>query len=375
MIYLDNAATSFPKSEAVYAEMDRVNRTLSVNPGRGSYKTAREANDIITELRAAVLTVFHAQNIGNAILAPSITHAINEVLTGLRLQSSDVLYITPYEHNAIARCVEMLRKRIGFKVEMIPLLDDLQIDVEKTKYMFSVNQPTYLIVNALSNVTGYILPIKELCEIAKQYKCITMIDTAQAAGVLDINLTDTQADIAFFTGHKSFGGPIGIGGFVLKNAIDLDVSFAGGTGSDSLNLNMPEQAPDRYEASSRNVVAMAGLLVSLKENDIEKHYKKIKSLTEYTLQKLDETPKIKIIGRTPAQLGVVSFVCDGYNSNDIGDILDNEFDVAVRTGYHCCPFIHHYLKSEAYGGTVRIGLGMNNSCDDIDQIQEALLSL
>ncbi len=375
MIYLDNAATSFPKSEAVYAEMDRVNRTLSVNPGRGSYKTAREANDIITELRAAVLTVFHAQNIGNTILTPSITHAINEVLTGLNLQSNDVVYITPYEHNAVARCVELLRNRIGFKVEFIPLLDDLQIDVEKTKYMFSVNQPTHVIINALSNVTGYVLPIKELCEVAKQYKCVTMIDTAQAAGVVDINLTRINADIVFFAGHKSLGGPIGIGGFVLKDEIVLDVAFAGGTGSDSLNLNMPAQAPNKYEASSSNVVAMAGLLAALKDYDIEKHCKKIRSLTDYALQRLKDVPKIRIVGETPNQLGVVSFVCDGYNSNDIGEILDNEFDIAVRTGYHCCPYIHHYLNDEPYGGTVRVGLGMQNDYGDIDTLEQALRTI
>ena len=375
MIYLDNAATSFPKSEAVYAEMDRVNRTLSVNPGRGSYKAAREASAIITELRQELLAVFHAQNVANVILTPSITHAINEVLTGLNLQNTDVIYITPYEHNAVARCAEMLRKRVDFKVQMIPLLDDLQIDLEKTKYMFSVNPPTHVIINALSNVTGYVLPIREICEAAKQYECITMIDTAQAAGVIDINMNDLKADIIFFTGHKSLGGPIGIGGFLLRDGIKLDVSFAGGTGSDSLNLDMPEQAPNRYEAASSNVVAMAGLLAALKENNVETHYQKVKELTEYTVQKLEGISNITVVGKTPAQLGVVSFVCEGYNSNDIGEILDNEFDIAVRTGFHCCPYIHKLLKDEAFGGTIRIGLGIFNTEKSIESLLYALQSL
>ncbi len=374
MIYLDNAATSFPKSEKVYSEMDRVNRTLSVNPGRGSYKAAREASAIISELREALLSVFHARGIANVILTPSITHAVNEVLSGLNLQSSDVVYITPYEHNAVARCVELLRKRVDFKVQMIPLQDDLQIDLEKMKYLFSVNPPTHVIMNALSNVTGYVLPIKEMCEAAKQYDCITMIDTAQAAGVIDISMAELKADIIFFTGHKSLGGPIGIGGFILKDGIKLDVSFAGGTGSDSLNLDMPEQAPNRYEAASSNVVAMAGLLAALKENNVEEHNKKIQDLTAYTIKKLKELSKIKIMGETPTQLGVVSFVCDGYNSNDIGEILDNEFDIAVRTGYHCCPYIHDYLKDKEYGGTVRIGLGVYNSIEDLLHLFDALSS-
>ena len=204
MIYLDNAATSFPKSEKVYAEMDRVNRNLSVNPGRGSYKAAREASAIISELREALLSVFHAKGIASVILTPSITHAVNEVLTGLNLKNSDVVYITPYEHNAVARCVELLRKRIDFKVQMIPLQDDLRIDLEKMKYMFSVNPPTHVIMNALSNVTGYVLPVMEICEAAKQYECITMIDTAQAAGVIDISMIDLKADIVFFMRARPF---------------------------------------------------------------------------------------------------------------------------------------------------------------------------
>lgn len=375
MIYLDNAATSFPKDEVVYQEMDRVNRSLSVNPGRGSYRAAREANEIISSLRKELLNTFHAEDIANVVFTPSITHAINLVVSGLSFVESDVVYITPYEHNAVARSLEMMRKRIGFKVKILPLCDDLQIDIEKTKYQFSMEKPNYLFMNALSNVTGYVLPIKEIINIAKQYDSVTFIDTAQAAGLIDINMIDINADVVFFTGHKSFGGPIGIGGFLIKNGMNLNLVFAGGTGSDSLNINMPEKAPARYEASSYNVVAMAGLLAAIKCNNIPEHYKKVLSMTNLLIEELEKINNIHVLGKTPSQIGVVSFVIENYNSNDIGDILDAEYNIAVRTGYHCCPYIHKFLNDEDHAGTVRVGLGIANDKSNILELVEAIRTL
>ena len=375
MIYLDNAATSFPKSEAVYLEMDRVNRTLSVNSGRGSYKSAKEASEIISAARDKLQELFTAKGVADVILTPSVTHAINQVLYGLELSGNSTVYITPYEHNAVARCVELLRQRHRFNVKMIPLQKDLQIDLEKTQYEFSVNPPTLLIMNAVSNVTGYVLPIQQLSDLAKQHDSLVMIDTAQAAGLINIDMKKLKADIICFAGHKSLGGPFGIGGFLLKDGIELNKYLAGGTGSNSLNLDMPDVAPDRYEASSPNIIAIAGLLAALKELRVEEHNRKIKELTRYAIKKLKTIPNIKILGETPEQIGIVSFVLPEYNSNDIGDILDNEFDIAVRTGYHCCPYIHQLLKDETFGGTVRVGLGKFNTVEDIENLMDALKTL
>ncbi len=375
MIYLDNAATSFPKSESVYQEMDRVNRTLSVNSGRGSYKAAKEASEIIASTREKLLELFDAKGIADVILTPSITHAINQVLYGLELKNDSVVYLTPYEHNAVARCIELLRQRHGFTVKSLPLKKDLQIDLDKTQYEFSVNPPTLLVMNAVSNVTGYVLPIQELSDMAKQFDSLVMIDTAQAAGLININMSKLRADIICFAGHKSLGGPFGVGGFLLKDGVVLGKYLAGGTGSNSLNLDMPDDVPGRYEASSPNIVAIAGLLAALKEANVKEHYKRVLELTEYTKEKLKKLPQIRLLGETPNQVGIVSFALPEYNSTDIGEILDNEFDIAVRTGYHCCPYIHSYLNDQIYGGTVRIGIGQNNTVEDIDYMLNALYTL
>ena len=136
MTYLDNAATSFPKPEEVYREMDRVGRTLSVNTGRGSYRAAREAQGIVDDTRKKLLSLFHAEGIGQAFFAPSVTHAINQVLRGLEIREDSIIYESPYEHNAVARTIEDIRKATGCSVRMLPLTDSLEIDLEKTRYLF-----------------------------------------------------------------------------------------------------------------------------------------------------------------------------------------------------------------------------------------------
>jgi cysteine desulfurase family protein len=377
MIYLDNAATTFPKPEFVYSEMDRINRSLAVNAGRGSYKAAKEAAKIIDETRQLLLKLFHAQGIADIILTPSITHAINQILGGLADKETATVYISPYEHNAVARTLNMLQEKYRFDIEFIPLDDDLKIDLKKTEYQFTQKAPSIVIINKISNVTGYILPVEQVFHIAKKYGAVTIMDAAQAAGLVDIDMTSNDADIICFAGHKTLYGPLGIGGFALKHGIELQVTFAGGTGSNSLNLKMPDRTPARYEAASQNILAVAGLHAALSVVDQKQHLQHSVEMTDYLLTKLSSLTNIKLMGTYSdgSTLGIVSFVVDGYTSDDIGNILDDEFDIAVRTGYHCAPYIHEYLKDKDYAGTVRIGTGLFTTKEDVDRLIEALETL
>lgn len=377
MIYLDNAATTFPKPERVYETLERANRELAFNAGRGSYKAAREAAALIDETKGRILRLFRADGCADVVFTPSVTHAFNQVLNGLNLAESATVYISPYEHNAVARTVHHLSLNAGIKVEMLPLNEDLQIDLEKAKYMFSTCPPSAIILNALSNVTGYILPVAQLFSMAKGYNAITILDAAQAAGLIDLDMHCLQSDIICFAGHKSLMGPFGIGGFVIKRGIILKKVFTGGTGSDSLNLDMPEDSPGRYEASSTNVVAIAGLNAALKGLDPAEHREKILALTKYLIDALEKIPSVTLKGAMTDDrtLGVVSFVVEGYASDEVGTILDDEYGIAVRTGYHCAPNIHDYLGDKPYHGTVRVGLGQFNTKEDIDTLISALETL
>lgn len=377
MIYLDNAATTFPKPEAVYDEMDKVNRTLAVNAGRGSYKAAKSAAHIVDETRGRLTTLFHSNGIANVVFTPSVTHAINQVLQGLMLAEGQVVYISPYEHNAVARPLYNLQKKKGFHIELLPVKDNLTIDIDRIAYLFTVKPPTVVIVNSLSNVTGYKLPFVDIFLLAKKYKAVTILDVAQTAGLIELDMRKINTDILCFAGHKTLYGPFGVAGFVIKNDVTLDISFAGGTGSDSLNLHMPDKIPGRYEAASQNILAISGLNAALKELKPEEHLSHVRMITDYLLDALEDMPDVRILGMPERNqiLGIVSFVVEGYDSNDVGRILDEEYDIAVRTGYHCAPYVHKLLRDEAYAGTIRIGVGMFTQKSDIDALVEALESL
>ena len=377
MIYLDNAATTFPKPERVYTALETANRELSFNAGRGSYKAARAASAIIDDTKNRLLSLFHATGYADIVFTPSVTHALNQVLNGLDLTGNSVIYVSPYEHNAVARTVYQLSVNSGASVKMLPLTKDLQIDLEKAKYQFSINSPSVVILNALSNVTGYILPVAEIFLMAKEYGAITVLDASQAAGLIDLDMPALNADVLCFAGHKTLMGPFGIGGFLIKHGITLKKVLTGGTGSASLTLDMPEEAPGRYEASSTNVVAIAGLNASLKGLDINEHRKTLRELTEYLLEALNSIPSVNLMGTfdTDKTLGIVSFVVEGYQSDEVGIILDDEYDIAVRTGYHCAPYIHDYLGDKPYHGTIRIGIGQFNTKEDIDALISAIKSL
>ena len=380
MIYLDNAATTFPKPEAVYIEMDRVNRNLSVNTGRGSYRLARTGSELIDETKETIHSLLHTGHTAEVVFTSSVTHAINQVLRGIELAKDSVIYETPYEHNAVARTVESICQSVGCTSKLIPLKQDLSIDIEKTRFQFSEVKPAVVVINAVSNVTGYVLPIKEMIQEAKAAGAIVVIDAAQAAGLIPLDFQKLGADVICFAGHKTLYGPFGIAGFVISHKLTLRQVFTGGTGSNSLNLAMPEEAPARYEASSPNIVAISGLNAAMKTLEQPKHYEQIRYLTDYLIKQLKMLPNIVLAGvfedaAVGENLGIVSFYVNGYQAYEVGEILDKEFDIAVRTGYHCAPFIHNYIHSIEWGGTVRVGLGIYNTTDDIDQLIDALDTL
>ena len=374
MVYLDNAATTFPKPSVVYEAMDKMNREGAVNAGRGSYKLAQDASRLIAETKDLLRRLIYVDISAAVIFAPSITIAMNQIVNGLRLRNKAVVYLSPYEHNAVARSIYELAKKKGIIVKEIPINSDLEIDLEKMKYEFAKDRPEAVFCTHVSNVTGYILPVKEIFEESKKYNCVNILDSAQSMGLVEIRASLMKVDIIAFTGHKTLYGPLGIGGFINISGVPLDVFISGGTGSDSLNLEMPDGKESRYESSSCNIVAVAGLNAALKDIDPVFCMKREKELSDYLIDKLSSVKEIKMYlpENHKQHVGIVSFVVKGFNSEDIGTILDEDFDIAVRTGYHCAPFIHKYLKDTGTLGTVRVGLGQFSTMDDIDKLVAGL---
>ena len=377
MIYLDNAATTFPKPEPVYQKIEWANRNIAVNAGRGSYKTAREASYLIENTRKKLVEIVHGIGIEVAVLTSSATESMNIILNGLDLVKGDVIYISPFEHNAVARTLHRISKEKMVRVIELPLKDNFEIDIEKTKYLFMKDKPKCICCTHVSNVTGYILPVEEIFELAKDYNAITVLDAAQSFGLVDINVKKCKADFIVFAGHKTIYGPFGAAGFIDNSKIELKPYFVGGTGSESLKLYMPEERPEKYEAASKNIVAIAGMHEALVVLNRLKNFEKENKLTEYTVEKLMSIKNVILYvpENSERHIGIISFNVKGYKSEDVGTILDEDFDKAVRTGYHCAPFIHKYLDDEKFLGTIRVGLGQFNTKEDVDRLVDAIRDL
>jgi selenocysteine lyase/cysteine desulfurase len=322
-------------------------------------------------VRNKIKKLVKADNRAEVIFTPSITIALNQILQGISFAQGDIVYLSPYEHNAVARVLHLIEKKIGIVLKEMPLKEDtLEIDIEKLQYLFSKNKPKCVCSVHVSNVTGYILPVEEIFELSKKYDAITVLDTAQSLGIVDIP-ANLKVDFLAFAGHKTLYGPLGIGGFVRCGNYQLEECFAGGTGSNSLNLDMPDDVPGKYEFASANIVAIKGLDEALNEVEIDSGTEK--ELLDYLIDRLSDIEGVYMyLPPRDKHIGMVSFTVEGYKSEDIGMILDEDYDIAVRTGYHCAPLIHKWLKDENVSGTVRVGIGKYNTRQQIDILIDAI---
>lgn len=381
MIYLDNAATTYPKPEEVYEKMDMLTREMSVNAGRGSYELARKATDVINGTRAKLADFFGAEDVNDVVFASSATEAANRVLLGYDFKENMTVYVSPYEHNAVMRTLEAVRKKTGIQIKLLATDNKGYLDIEEIEYQFMCDEPDFVCINMASNVTGYILPFEKIAHMAKEYVAVVFADAAQAAGNIKINLKETDIDILIFAGHKSLYGLFGVGGFVTNSRIferdkKLNPVIFGGNGEDSLNLDLPETGISKYEVGSLNVPAIGALKYGIDSietdfNEIRQHEDK---MFRYMLEKIEKLDGIIVFQKPEKEeefenhIAVISAAFEKYASDDAGTILDGEYNIAVRTGYHCAPLIHDVIGSKKYGGTIRISIGRYTTKEDIDRL-------
>lgn len=373
MIYLDNSATTYPKPKELYEALDYANRNLAFNAGRGNYRYSSEASEVIENARKEVASFVDASP-SKVIFTSSATEALNLLIYGLGIEENDNIYISPFEHNAIVRPLHNLKKTINFNIHILPFdKETWELDKEKMINMFARYAPKAVLISHVSNVTGYILPYQEIFAEAKKFDAITILDSAQSYGILNPEIDNV--DFCVFAGHKSLYASFGVAGFLYLGNIDLKLVKSGGTGSDSLNPEMPKVLPFKYEAGSPNVVACYGLIASARWLKEEKALEHVRFLTQYLVKRLSEIKKLKIFKGLNEIIGIVSIHIEGYKASEVGFILANEFDICVRTGYHCAPLIHEFIGSLESEGTVRISLGAFNTQEDIDKLIEALKTL
>ena len=376
-IYLDNAATSFPKpkevADAVYDFM--INNGTS--SGRGSYKKAMQSDYIVYECRKLIGNLFNFDDPKKVVFTSNVTDSLNIAIRGI-LKENDHVITSSLEHNAVWRCLKTLEKDINIKIDTVECSKDGITNPEDIKKY--IRKDTALIVfTQASNVLGTIQPIKEIGKIARENNIVFLVDAAQSAGAMKIDIKEDNIDILAFTGHKSLLGPMGTGGLIINTDIDIKPLKAGGTGGDSAYEYQPDYYPNHLETGTSNVSGIAGLRAAIKflnREGIDNIHNKEKKLTKYALQRLETVKDIEIYGPKDCEkiLSVISFNIKNKRPEDISTILDQKYDIMLRAGLHCAPTAHSVINTKDRG-SLRIGIGYFNTKDDIDKLVEALNNL
>lgn len=374
MAYFDNAATTFPKPECVYSFMDKFYRTNGGNYGRGNHALASETKKIIDETRDLLKALFHCAS-KQVIFSPSATLALNMIIQGVILDGAKNIYISPFEHNAVTRTLHNFERRGKISVTELFVKDTLEFDLERIEHQFDVVPPDFVIVSHASNVIGLISPVEKICALAKSYGALTLVDMAQTAGLVDLNVGLETIDFAVFAGHKTLFAPTGIGGFVMNPAAKLEPILFGGTGFNSANQDLPSTLPERFEVGTLNIAGVAGLNAALKwikNRTLEKIFREEQLCRRRLIEILSEYEFLKIVGNVAGRdyVGIVSCVMTGVSSDDAGNIF-SERGIAVRAGLQCAPLAHKFLGTFP-AGTIRFSVNCLTSDEDFSELRAAL---
>ena len=373
-VYLDNAATTYPKPESVYIAMDAFYRRHGGNAGRGANPLARKSAALLDETR---LLVAHWLDAPDVVFAASATMALNTVILGADLRADEIVYTTPFEHNSMLRPLEYLRQSRGIDLRVMPF-DKLTFacDLDAIEQHFLLDKPALVCLTQVSNVAGYMPPVEHIFQAARAANpaVITLVDGAQAAGLISVDMS--LVDALVFSGHKSLYGPYGIAGIAFGSDWRPQPLLYGGTGTVSESIEMPARGPSRFEAGSHNVSALAGLNAAVKwlnATGRDAVHAKIAYLTSCLIKGLASAPGVELL--LPADMsqhhGVVSFAVDGVEPQALETVLSAR-DIAVRAGLHCAPWAHEFMGTLIRGGSVRVSPGHFNVEGDVEALVRLL---
>ena len=377
-IYLDNASTTFPKAPTVASAMSDYITNRGININRGSYALAYDVEDIIYTTRQRLNSLFNGHDSSHVFFTQNVTMSLNMVIKGL-LKARDHVLISSMEHNAVMRpLTQLLNEGITFDTISCDTTGSIKLDAIE-----SLIRPNTvaIIVNHASNVCGTIQPIKEIGIICKDHHLHFIVDAAQTAGIIPIDVKESQIDALCFTGHKGLLGPQGIGGMILTKemAQSLTPLIAGGTGSFSHLETMPTNMPDAFESGTLNLPGIIGLnegLTFIESKGMENIHNHELALTEAFLKGLRPIDGINIIGKQDVQdrTAVVSITIDGADAASVAYELESTYHIMTRVGLHCAPRAHQTLGTYPEG-TVRFSFGYANTMEDIETALSALTTI
>jgi cysteine desulfurase family protein len=375
-IYLDNAATTFPKPEQVYRAVEHALREIGVGPGRGSYRRGLAASRMVFEAREAVAALFGIGDSARVIFTHSATESLNLALNGL-LKPGDHVVSTTMEHNSLLRPLH-LSEKTGVEVTWVPGDRCGLVDWKDIRAALRSNTRV-VAVSHCSNVTGAIQPVAEIGALTRKSGVLLLVDAAQSAGAVPVDVDEMKIDLLAVPGHKGLYGPQGTGILYVGEGVELRPLIVGGTGGFSSAAEQPDTLPEKFESGTMNTPGVAGLKAGVEfllSTGIGEVRRKEALLVTQLLEGVAEIPGIVTYSPNSQELrgGVVSFTATGLDPAEIGYRLDSEFDMAVRVGLHCAPAAHRTIGTFP-GGTVRVSPGYFNSGEDIEMFLRALTTI
>jgi len=376
VIYFDNAATSWPKPSQVKEAMVRFMDEIGANPGRSGHLLSIQAARTIYETRETLSTLFQVRDPSRIIFTPNATESINLALKGL-LKPGNHVITSSMEHNSVMRPLRDLEKK-GIELSIIPCSGRGILDPREVEKKIRSNT-RMVVLNHASNVTGTLLPIREVGLKARKHNLLFLVDAAQTAGAYHIDVERDGIDLLAFTGHKSLYGPQGTGGLVIGERVDekeMSPLKQGGTGSRSEFEEQPDFLPDRFESGTPNCVGIAGLLAGIQfvlDKGIEQIRKHEISSIQKLIDGLREFPQVRLYGPENGleQIATLSFNIAHLSPSDVAFRLERKFGILCRSGLHCAPAAHRTIGIFP-GGTVRFSLSFFNSEEEIDQALQAV---
>lgn len=379
MIYLDNAATSFPKPGTVPEAIVHFMTRIGANPGRSGHRLSVEAERVRFGARERIARLMNHADPLRVVFTANVTAALNLVLFGM-LKAGDRVVTTGMEHNSVMRPLRFLEGR-GVAVTLVDAAPDGTIDPGDVER--ALDKPARLVCTLhASNVIGTIVPIGDIAHICRKRDVPYLVDAAQTAGCVPIDLASDLVDILAFTGHKGLLGPTGTGGLIISPAFDekrIDPSVFGGTGSRSEREEQPEFLPDRFESGTPNIAGIAGLsagvdyIIGRGLDNIRAHES---ALARQLIEGMEEIGGVTVYGTTDTarRTAAVSFRIAGTDNSEAARRLSEEFDIMCRAGLHCAPRAHKTIGTFPEG-TVRLSIGPFNTAADIDAALSAVAAI
>ena len=367
-IYLDNAATTFPKPREVLEQALDVYARLGVNPGRSGYDLCMVAGELVHETRKRLAAFFGGTRPERLIFAANATDALNLAIQGL-VGAGDHVVTTTLEHNSVIRPLDHLQRDGGARVEFVPFEAGGRVDPDEIARRFRP-ETKLVAVNHGSNVIGTIQPVAEIGKRCRERGIVLVVDAAQTAGVVPIDVEAMQIDVLAFTGHKSLLGPTGTGGLYVREGVEIRHTRFGGTGVHSAYPYHLDEYPYRLEAGTGNLLGIAGLYFAqqwLAKRGIDAIYRHEMDLFARLQAGLAAIEGVTLHGTTSLEhrLPVLSFTLAGRDPSDVGSLLDVDYDIACRTGLQCAPLLHQQMGT-GERGTVRLSVGPMNEARHVD---------